>query len=123
MILRLIAADLYEEKVLMVEGDLTKLKAFYQARYFANPEDEKLYRKLRRTYDPSVDERAQVDDETTALLGGGSNVRAQFTSVVGLAGAKMLQLDAIREQELELNAALLANSESLKRIDKRKKDF
>lgn len=51
MILRLLAADVYEERLLQEEGSLQRMAERFRARYFSTEEDEIFYRRAQLAYD------------------------------------------------------------------------
>lgn len=52
MMLQLMAADLYEERLVQKADGVEKMKARFRTRYASNDADKKFYRDLRMAYDP-----------------------------------------------------------------------
>ena len=59
MMLQLLAADLYEERLVQDADGIAKMAARYRSRYGLNDEDLAFYSKLRKAYDPQSEEEKQ----------------------------------------------------------------
>lgn len=71
MILNVLAADMYEERLIMQADGLAQMKQRYRARYASTQEDRDYYRNLQKAYDPQggADAGAAIGIVTDSING------------------------------------------------------
>ena len=97
MMLKLLAADLYEETLIIQVGGKAKMISYYESRYKVTPEDQAYYGELKTQYESSTKEPAEDDFYADVGVSGGqgSSLSYHFRAM----------LDALTTKETELNIA------------------
>ena len=141
MMLRLLAADLYEERLLLELGDLQQMKERYRQRYYATEEDEVFYRKAQMAYDRSIDAKAITEiytekDRTEMIkkilgedsdafgqagFGTGENLRTKYASVINHMETKQEELLLAEQKEAAIANATNPNNKFRAAVETRKR--
>ena len=106
MMLRLLAADLYEETLISQAGGKAKMIHHYNSRYLVTPEDITYYNRLRQQYDPDSAQQAANEDDFYADVGvsatGGSSLLSHFTRVRDVCKSMEYNLSIADNEEKDL---------------------
>jgi len=141
MMLRLLAADVYEERLLLEEGSLQAMKERFRSRYFSTEADEIFYRKAQMAYDkdytadvvkefytdanrPEMIEKiigADADAFGQAGFGSGQDLRTKFASVTIEMETKNEALGLAEKIEASIANARNPNNKFAKGANLRKK--
>lgn len=115
MILKTLAADMYEERLIMEADGLAQMKQRYRARYASTQEDRDYYRKLQKAYDP------QGDADPAASIGiVQDSINGKFQDVLVYMKTKEDELAQAAEIQATIDAATGENrwaEQRKKRID------
>jgi hypothetical protein len=114
MMLALLGADVYEERLVQQAGGIAKMKARFRDRYLHNDTDRKFYSQLRVDYDPQDGE----NDTATGL--NPDSVLGHFRKVRAFMRLKEADLAVASQLEATVNMATGANrfaQERKSRID------
>lgn len=103
-ILRLLAADLYEEQK-MIKGDLRAVNESYARRYFSNPDDTKYFSELEERYNPSskTSESSDIFGDASTIQTG--TIAGEIRPLVNL--GIMRQAKITQAQKIEAQVSLL----------------
>ncbi|MBY0370965.1 hypothetical protein K2X33_09780 [bacterium] len=142
MMLNLLAADCYEERLIMRGGTLPEMVARFRSRYGSTPENIAYYTKLQIALDPdSIDvdsvkqkfkDRPEIygkifGDEADAAfgpgalqgLGGGSTLKAQVANVLTHMQTKQDDLDLAEQIKVQIANAVNPNNQFRAQTKKR----
>ncbi len=114
MMLALLGADVYEERLIQRAGGIAKMKARFKDRYLHNDTDRKFYSSLRKDYDP------QAGEQDTATGFNPDSVLGHFRKVRAHMLLKEADLALAAQLEATVNMATGANrfaSERKSRVD------
>lgn len=143
--LRLLAADLYEERLLLDGGSIAAMADRYRARYYGNEEDEVFFRRMQMAYDPDVtadtikeiyksqDREAMVAKilgsekeqafQERAGFGTGENLRTKYANVLIHMDTKLEELKQAETIEAQIANALNPNNSFRVKVQARKKNL
>jgi len=116
MVLFLLAADTYEERLIQRAGGLDKMKGRFRARYASTPADKEFYTKIANEYDP----------RGNAVQGGGltdDSVYGKFTAVRNLIRTKQDELGNMELVQATLDSATGDNAFSRASDERRDNAF
>ena len=106
MMLKLLAADLYEENLITQAGGKAKMIHHYDTRYNVTSDDKAYYQALRLKYDPDEAQKTSNEDDFYADVGmnasGGSSLLAHFTNVLTACKNQEYRLAIADNEEKEL---------------------
>lgn len=115
MILNVLAADMYEERLILEADGLAQMKLRYRARYASTQEDRDYYRNLQKAYDP------QGDADPGAAIGiVQDSINGKFQDVLVYMKTKEDELAQAAEIQATIDAATGQNrwkDQRKKRID------
>lgn len=103
MMLGIMGADVFEERLVQQAGGLAKMKARFRDRYLRSDEDRKYYSQLRKDYDPQPGER------DTATGFNKESVLGYFRTVRSKMQLKEADLAVAADLEATFNMATGAN--------------
>ena len=102
MMLGILGADVYEERLVQQAGGIAKMKARFRDRYLRSDEDRKYYRQLQKDYDPQ-------DGEDTATGFNKDSILGHFRTVRGKLALKEADLAVAADLQATFNMATGAN--------------
>lgn len=141
--LRLLAADMFEERLMLDSGSLSEMVERYRQRYFSNEQDEIFFRRMQIAYgdDPEViREKYTAEDRLDMIpkilgaekdqafqgpagFGTGENLRAKFENVLIYMEGKLEDLNRARIIEAQIANALNPNNQFRLKVNARKRNL
>lgn len=99
MILRLLAADLYEDRLITKPNGADAIIEQYRNRYYSTEDNKKYYQSLENTYFPEGDDAAKG---ATSEFAGDGRLRKYIEELGFLMTTKQKELELARYRELEI---------------------